>query len=517
MGRRVAITLIGVLLGAIGVAPSGASATPTLEWEACPPEDDPAPGQECASLSVPLDYAAPTGDQIEIAVSRIPATTPEQRRGVLLLNPGGPGSRGLTGLPAKVARLAPPELLERYDLIGFDPRGIGRSTGVTCDLAPEQMDLARFLPWPAPDGSIDENVAYSRGIAESCAAADDVDYLPHITTANTARDMDRIRAALGEQKISYLGYSYGSYLGAVYASLFEDRADLVALDSVVHPGRIWREAWRSWGYATEIRFPDFTRWAAERDEIYGLGNTSREVRELYLELASRLDREPLDLGNVILTGNLFRTVMRQDIYDDLLFGDLAGLMQFLDTNGQVAGRAQDEPFAALAEPPADNGFASVWAVVCDDADWPVSVEQHRQDVARDSRLFPLAGGMAANIWPCAFWPNEPVEHPVAIDVESPTKVLLIQGLRDPATPYDGAVAMRLRMGSRSRLVTVDNGGHIAAFDDDRQQCADRAVTDFFVGGSLPRRDSFCKREPVEVTPALRERAREDVSPSPLGL
>jgi pimeloyl-ACP methyl ester carboxylesterase len=489
--------LAGVVLTLVCAQPAAA-----LEWGECPPANGLDPRQECATLAVPLDYRDPGGRQIEIAVSRIPATSSETRRGVLVMNPGGPGNPGLN-TPSRIAALAPAELLEPYDLIGFDPRGVGRSSGVSCGFVPAPDEVVRLLPWPAPDGDIAANVAYSRGMAEACGRTSG-DVLPFVTTANTARDIDRIRAGLGERRISYLGYSYGTYLGPVYATLFPRRAERLVLDSSIHPGRIWRETFRAWGPATEIRFPDFARWAAERHATYGLGDTAAEVRELYFELAARLDEQPIDLGNIVLTGNVFRTEMRADLYDDLLFPNLAFLMQFV--NEFEAGTATAQARSALLDdPPVDNPFASLWAVACDDADWPEDPAVYARDVARDIVRYPLAGGMAANIWPCAFWPNEPREAPVEIDVEGDTKVLVVQSLRDPATPYEGGLAMRLELGDRARLVSVGNGGHIAAYDDDRQPCADDAVTSFLLTGRLPERDRFCPAAPVE-TGAARARA-----------
>lgn len=486
-----------------------------LEWGECPGASGPA--QECALLTVPLDYDEPSGPTIRIAVSRIRAASPVLRRGVLLLNPGGPGGPGLD-LPELFAQLFPPSLLDRYDLIGFDPRGIGRSAPVTCALTPEQQDLTLVIPWPTGPGRIEGNVAYARSVAESCADASTADLLPFITTANTARDMDRIRAALGEDTISYFAYSYGSYLGAVYASLFPERSDRIVLDSVVHPGRIWRDSFRAWGPAIEIRFPDFTRWAAERNDTYGLGATPADVRRLYFELGARLDREPIEVIGLLFTGNLFREFTRGSLYDDSLFANLAAVWQTIDA-GNGEDRAADLA-DALAEVfpdrPADGVFAGIWAVLCDDAQWPESPDRYRADVSIDGALFPIAGAMAANIWPCAFWMNEPREPAVPILRRHSGNILLVQGLRDPATPYDGAWAMRWALGNRSRLLSVEVGGHGLAYLKGNA-CADDAVTSFLETGRLPRTDGFCRAEPaVESPPALgdelsaRERAGREL-------
>ena len=255
--RLVPPVLVLLALAAVAATASPASAQ-GLEWGECPVETG-EPRFQCALLTVPLDYADPAGETIEIAVSRLPADDPAERRGVLLSNPGGPGQSGLfdpLGEPYS------PEVRARYDLIGFDPRGIGFSAPVTCDLAPEDLNILRFLPYPDEDANIDENVAYSQRAAAGCAASETADLLPHITTANTARDMDMIRAALGEQKINYYGTSYGTYLGAVYEELYPQRSDRFILDSVVHPRRIWRSTFYAWGPGAEVALVPFYRYAA---------------------------------------------------------------------------------------------------------------------------------------------------------------------------------------------------------------------------------------------------------------
>jgi pimeloyl-ACP methyl ester carboxylesterase len=342
-------------------------------------------------------------------------------------------------------------------------------------------------------------VAYAQRAAAGCAATSG-EVLPHITTANTARDMDRIRAALDEPRISYIGYSYGTYLGAVYTRLFPSRTDRFILDSVVHPWKIWRETFASWGYAVEAAFTGFTRFAAERHDAYGLGATPRAVYDKTLELLAEVETEPFPVPNssVVLMGNAFRERIRNNgLRNDRSFPALAELFAAIDARGaERASRAAVELAAQAAQyptPPPDNGFASPWAVVCGDADWPESPDAYQRDVRLYDRLFPIHGRAAANIWPCAFWPFEPREPAVEIDnLDGAGRALLVQSVRDPATPYDGGVAMRLALGSRSRLISVEDGGHVIAFNA-RNGCADQHATAFLVDGALPR-DTFCERD-----------------------
>ncbi|MGH9184359.1 MAG: alpha/beta hydrolase, partial [Acidimicrobiales bacterium] len=418
------------------------------------------PRQECALLAVPLDYDDPDGPTIDVAVSRIATADAALREGVILFNPGGPGGEGLN-LPTLVAQLLEPEVLARFDLVGFDPRFIGRSTPVTCGLPVDEHLILKFIPWLRP-GGVAENFAVAEELSAACAA-NGGEILVHGTTANTARDMDRIREALGEEKISYVGYSYGSYLGAVYASLFPDRTDRFVLDSVVNPFGIWRNVFRSWGPAVEIRFPDLTGWVADHNDIYGLGATSSEVRAKYFELAARLDVDPIQLPGVLLTGNQFREATRGSLYDDRSFPFLAELWQFVDQSSGPAGGAPAPldagALALFPEVPADNPVAAALTVLCDDAEWPRDLGHYERAVRIDGRLFPVAGAMAANAWTCAAWHFDPVDPLVGIHDDGPANVLLVQNTRDPATPYWGAIAMRVALGGRSRLVTVNEGGH----------------------------------------------------------
>ncbi|WP_435159379.1 alpha/beta fold hydrolase [Amycolatopsis sacchari] len=254
-------------------------------------------------MQVPLDYRNPGGEQFEVAVSKLPAANSRDRRGALLLNPGGPALPGLDR-PGAVAPTLPPSVLAVYDLIGFDPRGVGHSTPQSYGL--DDPSLAGLFPYPAADGSITANVDHARADAERCAT-NAGKKLQYFTTANTARDMDRIRTALGEEKISYWGRSYGTYLGAVYESLFPERADRVVLEGNVDPTKVWAQATDNWGKAMSERFPDAARVAAAQQATLGLGGTVDEVTQKYLALADRLDRTPAPVPGSAWTKRWWRS------------------------------------------------------------------------------------------------------------------------------------------------------------------------------------------------------------------
>ena len=513
---------------AAAARPAGVTAPASLAWGTCPPA--PAgvsqdPREQCASLSVPLDYREPHGRSISVEVSRIPTSKPGARRGVLLFNPGGPGGSGLD-LPDELLPLLPPAVTDAFDLIGFDPRGVGYSTPVTCGLqAGLPADLQ--LPYPAPDGSIDRNVAYGRQTAQSCARLSG-DLLPYLTTANTARDMDRIRAALGEPKLSYLGYSYGTYLGAVYTTLFPQHSDRILLDSAVDPTLVWYDFVRTWDQAIALRLPDFTAWAAARDATYHLGATQAAVTGTFYALAARFDAAPVTLSTgLVVNGNIVREATRSQLYNDVSFPLLAGIWQQLAAipPATAPSPALVAAIGALAEPdnqdggtaqiPVDNETAALYAIVCDDAAWPRSLDTYARHVATGRRLFPATAGMPDNLWPCAFWPGKPVEPPVTVTDRGPRNVLILQNLRDPATPWVSGFGMRKALGGRAAFVSVDQGGH-GVYLVTEAPCAADITTAFLTTGTLPGHDVLCPGQSPSAVSSLVARPQLRL-PGPLGL
>ncbi|SES36708.1 alpha/beta fold hydrolase [Actinokineospora terrae] len=285
-------TATATVSAAMAASPATTTSTPTeIQWRACPggtraadagltptARSPAAQGQQCGQIRAPLDHGKANGPAITIAVSRLTVADPAVRRGVLLIVPGGPGGAGLD-LPGLLATLMPPEVLARYDLVSFDPRLVGRSTPVTCGI-PESR-LIDIEPWPRPGlaASMDR-------IAAGCDPR-----LAHTSSADIARDMDLVRRALGEERLSLLGYSAGTYLSAVYQSLFPDRVDRALLDSGGDPALVWRGIVRAWGAATEARFPDFAAYGTRT----GLVASPAEARALYFTLAARLDARPVTL------------------------------------------------------------------------------------------------------------------------------------------------------------------------------------------------------------------------------
>ncbi|QFU89386.1 alpha/beta hydrolase [Amycolatopsis sp. YIM 10] len=480
-------TLLPVLVTALAaslVAGVPAAMAETLSWGDCP-ADAARPGLQCATLDVPLDYRDPGGRTIEVAVSRLASADPEKRRGVLLTNTGGPGGEGLI-FPAILRDnlKIPREVLDSYDVIGMDPRGVGHSTPVTCDLKPEQWftNIPLYARNPA---DVAAQAEQAKAAAAQCGASATAPMLPHITTANTARDLDRVRAALGESTVSYFGISYGTYLGSVYTTLFPHRSDRILIDSATGPGGWDAGFTRMFGEGFEDRFPDFAKFAAAHPE-YGLGTTPEQVTAKYFELGARLDATPSPEG---VNGQVFRHGTFARFYYDSEFPGLAAIWQALDT-GKPLPPAPQPGTAEAAAPVADNYLASQLHVICNDSDWPESVGHYQRNVAIDRFRHPMFGAAAANVTPCAFWPSEPAEPPVKIGDDGPSNVLIVQNLRDPATPLAGAKKLRRAFGDRARLVTADQGGHLAYLYLDNR-CANDIATNFLLTGQRPAHDRAC--------------------------
>ena len=235
----------------------------------------PAPAR-CARLAVPLDYAHPGGRTISLALNEIPATAPAgQRLGPLLVNPGGPGGSGLS-LALYVASALPRDVASRYDIIGFDPRGVGDSVpALHCD--PSFFSGVRPPYQPASKAAEQAMVSRAKAYAAGCERRFGW-LLPHMTTADNARDMDAIRAALGAPKMSYFAYSYGTYLGQVYATLFPGHVRRMVLDSTVGPGGVWYQDNINQDYAFQGRANAFFAWVAQHHDIYQLGSTQAAGR-----------------------------------------------------------------------------------------------------------------------------------------------------------------------------------------------------------------------------------------------
>ncbi|MGW4942310.1 alpha/beta hydrolase [Actinoplanes sp. NPDC004185] len=511
--RRLALVAAAAAVAVTSFAPAGA-ATPTarptgseVKWGSCP-TGAPAP-QQCATLRVPLDYRHPQGRTIGIEISRIPAADPAKRKGVLMTNGGGPSAS--LDVPTALGGLLPAEVRDSYDLVAFDPRGIGYSTPISCGRGADELvrDLQYgILSFPSADGSIGANVAYAKRMAAQCAAHSGP-MLKHLTTANVARDMDRIRQALGERTVSYYGISWGTYVGSTYRALFPQTIDRMVIDSSVDPNERGYADFRAFSGAMEDRWPDLAAFGVANAGTVHLGNTARAVRKNYLALTAALDRRPVKLAETKapINGNFVRMFTWQLSYSDAsMMGAEAPMAQLWRAAGNVAaGRATDDDRAFLAElanglvahgtlpnVPQDNLFSAGWAYSCGDKAWPRNVRAYARNVAADRAAHPLMGGAPANVAPCSAWAVRPAGPEPVVKETGKRNVLILQNERDPSTPLRTAQGMRRAMGSDSVLVTVNAGGHGVLVHPKPNGCAIGALEAYLTVGKLPVGDLACR-------------------------
>jgi pimeloyl-ACP methyl ester carboxylesterase len=488
-----AVALSATTDDASASAPAASTAPSTLTWGPCPPGtrgSAPAPAprdprQRCASVTVPLDYQHPQGTKIKVEISRILTSKPGEHEGDLLIGPGGPGEPGLED-PSAALTTMPAAVLDHYDIYSLDYRGIGNSSPVDCDISTADRAANLSLPYPAPDGSITANVAFAKQVAADCAAHGGAE-LPYITTANTARDLDRIRIALGDQRISYYGTSYGTYLGMVYAQLFPSSVDHMVLNSVDPPGGL-EPALQGKGIGVEQAFDAYANWVAPQDSTYHLGTTLAAVRSIALDAESALDSDPLPVSDTVdMTGNDLRIIVESLLEQPTWFPALSELLEVAATRQVPAGGLGSVLPVAMTV--SDNFLSSQDAVICGDSSWPSSPASYAAQVKVDQKLYPLTNGAPGNIWPCAYWPYRPTEAPVTITGNGPRDIMMIQNANDPSTAYSGAEQTRRTLGRRAEMITVTDGiGHGVPLTN---TCVMTAFDGFLVGNDLPARDLRC--------------------------
>ena len=494
MRKRAAVLCAAVVVaGTVTAVPAEASATHTahaapLTWKKCGTEKYPT--LQCASLEVPLDHARPDGRQITLALSRVPHTA-KTYQGPLLVNPGGPGGSGLT-LAGFVASALPKAVAAQYDVIGFDPRGVGRSSPAL-DCRPGYFDPVRPDSVPSTPRIEKANLQRVQSFARACAEKY-AGVLPYIDTISAVRDMDRIRAALGAKKINYFGYSYGTYLGAVYAKLFPERVRRAVLDSVVDPTGVWEEDNLAQDVAFNDRHRAFMAWVAKHDTTYRLGTDPARVEAKWYAMRAALAKKPADgkvgaseLEDTFLPGGYYNGYWPQ------LAEAFAAYVN--DKNADALVEAYEDFGAADASD--DNGYSVYASVQCRDAAWP---RDWRQWQADNWAVYAKAPFMTwNNAWynaPCAFWPTPALDSVSVANGKLPP-MLLFQATDDAATPYQGAVTVH-RQVARSSLV-VERGGGNHGITLSGNTCLDKHLAAYLTDGTVPRgtgeSDAVCEAQP----------------------
>jgi pimeloyl-ACP methyl ester carboxylesterase len=460
----------------------GTSAAPqssTLDWTPCTGD---LAGLECASLQVPLNYADPGGRKITIALSMIPATAPaSERQGVMLVNPGGPGAAGRS-LAAGVEEGLSPQVASEYDIVGFDPRGVGGSSpALSCD--PSFFSGAR--PDYIPGNAAAEQALINR--AKTYAADCEKRYgwfLPYETTENMARDMDQIRQSFAVKQVTYYGISYGTYLGQVYGTLFPGTVRRMVLDSTVDPTGAWYADNISQDYAFQKRLEAFFAWIARYDDVYQLGSTTAEVQAAYYKIRAMLENDPIDGADGPLIGeDELDDTMLYSGYTDEVWPSLAlALSDFLNEGNSNGIIDQYDSYGKQNE----NEFAVYNAVECADVSWPTNWSKWQSDTETVYKTAPFMAW--DNAWynaACAFWPVTGPDKPFQVDGAKLPPVLMLQGTLDAATPYAGAQDAHELLPT-ARMVVVEGGGnHGQSLESPENTCVQDYLNDYLGTGALP--------------------------------
>ncbi len=516
------VIVLAITAGALSMAgPAGAAATgtaarsaPVIAWGQC---SDPSLrgllGIQCGYLSVPLDYSNPMGLQIQIAVSRL-AHTSAHYRGVILANPGGPGVSGLdTSANLAVALVGEGFLAaaDEYDWIGFDPRGVGASKpAISCVPGYFRGDRPSYVP--RTPALLRYWLAQSKAYAQACAAKSPLQaaLLRHITTADLARDMESIRAALGQSQISFYGFSYGTYLGQVYATLFPSHVQRLILDSTIDPRWVWYQANLKQDVAFNRNENIWFRWLAKYHRVYRLGRTQAAVHKLFYATEGQLRRHP--------AGGQIGPDEWADLFLNAGYAQQSWLQlgrAFADWVHHPSGPSAGELAAlyrAADHPGNDNSFAAYLAVECTDHSWPTSWNVWNRDVSAINMVAPFIAW--SNTWfnaPCIYWPAPPART-VQISGSAIHGALLIDETLDAATPFQGSLVVRGIF--PDSVLVAEPGGTTHADSLNGNRCVDRTIATYLVSGALPRRkpnarwDKTCAPLPVPVPSGSARLARD---------
>jgi pimeloyl-ACP methyl ester carboxylesterase len=509
----VASCLLGSLLAAptatagptsLPTTPAAVAAPPVpeLHWSDC------GEGFQCATARVPLDYDHPRGPTISLALARLPASDPSRKIGSLFLGAGGPGESGVDLLRRVGRSLGSEQVRPRFDLVGFDPRGIIRSTPLRCFDTLAQAQAAR-APFPFPVTAQQERiwVRADRTIARACAQRGGP-ILDHMATANVARDLDLLRQAVGDRRLTFFGVSYGSYLGATYVNLFPGKVRALAVDAIIDP-----IAWAT-GRGDQARTqPVFNRLRSAQGayatllEFFRLCDrggpncafSQGDPRRRYAALARRLLAEPAQLPDGPVTYADLVAFTFLSLYDTEEWPLLAELLQQLDTltRPQAAAAARQALRARLAAAQQEdypNEVEGQPGVMCSDSDNPDHIRAWKRAADASDLRFRYFGRLltwASSI--CQPWPGHDTDRYTGPWTKRTSNPVLIVGSRfDPVTRYQGAVTLA-RLLPRSRLLTLDGWGHVSL---PRSSCINATVSRYLLTTRVPPPGTVCQADVV---------------------
>lgn len=455
-------------------------AVPQLSWKGC------GNGYQCATMKAPLDYANPNGQKIDIAVTR---HVPKNSRGIVIINPGGPGASGVGAVKAGLPYVQ--KIQNNMTVVGFDPRGTGSSTNVDCG-----RNLDAFVSTdssPDNQSEIDQLKAVSNALAQECLDRGGRALLSHITTVDAAKDMDLLRAALGMDKLNYLGFSYGTMLGAIYLELFPSNAGRVILDGVLDPKLTAKQIEVQQSIAFEKALNDLLAQCGARSNCRFKKGNSASVEAEYDRLAAAVDSAPLKgNGGRKLTQALFTLGVAAGLYDKQSGWPAIelGLSAAQKGDGSVLLDLSDS-----YDDRQDNGtypttLAAMYAINCTDRPLDGGLKGLTQTANEIKKQAPRLGPTV--VWldmPCVVWKIPPIDkaHTVKVPASVGPRVVVVGTTRDPATPYENATSLHSQI-KGSHLLTYDGDGHTAV---GRNGCVNNLVAAYLVDGVQVPENSRC--------------------------
>ncbi len=466
----------------------GGYTPPAPTWGACENPRLVKADAECAMLEVPLDYAKPKGKKIHIAVSRKLHTDPDFK-GMMAVNPGGPGGSGL--IYSTLGKAIPGGVGAKFDWYGFDPRGVGSSTpSLSCNpnYPGAGYDRPNYVPTKKKDLKWWQKT--TRKYAKACSKSDAKRLLKHMHTTDVAQDLDSLRKAVGQPKLNYYGFSYGTYLGQVYATMFPKKVGRFVWDGVVNAKTAFYQSNVEQNIAFDKNIRTYFNWLAANNATFGIGTNGKKLLKGYYKLLKKLDKHPAadgklgpdELGDVLLSAGYY-------VYDWSEIGN--AYAKFVKTGDGT------DLIAMYEEPGDDNGFAVYNAVQCTDAMWP-NWKKTQADAWRVHKLHPfLTWG---NTWynaPCLTWPAKSSK---AFDVSHnkvKAPILMIAETHDAATVFSGAVATRKAF--KTSFLIEGKGGTTHSGSLSGIDCTDNLIASYLDTGILPKRQKN-KRSDLKCDP-----------------
>jgi pimeloyl-ACP methyl ester carboxylesterase len=439
-------------------------------------------------MDVPLDWSQPTvGPTVSLSLIRLPASgSPSQRIGSLFINPGGPGASAVDFLRSSAQQIFPPEILRRFDIVAFDPRAVGHSKPLECLSGPQMDKYLALDPAPTTPDEINQVVAADQQFAAGCAADYGPTFLEHIDTQTTARDMDYIRAALGDAKLTYVGYSYGTFLGAQYANLFPTHVRALVLDGAVDPAidGLTFDAAQAVGFDNELG--DFFSNCTGGCAFSSNGNP----KAAFMSLEASITAKPLQVGSRQLDQGLFLDGVADALYSPQTWPDLASALH-------AAAGGNGAPLLAMSDDLTDRSSNGTYdpltsagpAIDCIDSTYPKTVAAYQAAAAAAAQQAPVFG--AAIVWSslqCAYWPVPSVITPGPTPAVGAPPILVVGTTGDPATPYQMAKNLAHELSS-GVLLTHNGFGHTALAQG--SSCVDNVEVTYLINLTLPASGSTC--------------------------